>query len=99
MTLVETAISGTLESSDIMITLSPGKESGIAIDLSSSVIKQFGGQIRREIENTLKDLMGQDPDVELTLETAEPMREVCNILAGAYISAIASALICSVMSM
>ncbi len=63
MTLVETAVAGTLESSDIMITLSPRQETGIAIDLSSSVIKQFGGQIRREIETTLKALGVQSASV------------------------------------
>ncbi len=63
MTLVETATAGTLESSDIMITLSPRQESGIEIDLSSSVIKQFGGQIRQEIETTLRELGVQNASV------------------------------------
>jgi citrate lyase subunit gamma (acyl carrier protein) len=56
MTLVETAVAGTMESSDIMITLSPRAESGIAIELTSTVVKQFGSQIRREIESTLAEL-------------------------------------------
>ncbi len=56
MLIVETAVAGTMESSDIMITLSPRQDPGIEIDLSSSVIKQFGNQIRREIETTLRDL-------------------------------------------
>ena len=56
MTLVETAVAGTMESSDIMITLSPRREAGIGIELTSSVIKQFGAQIRREIETTLNEL-------------------------------------------
>jgi len=43
-----------------------------------------------DVQNTLKDLLGQDPGPELTLEAAEPMREVCNILTGAYISAISA---------
>ncbi len=56
MTLVETAVAGTMESSDIMITLSPRGENGIVIELSSSVIKQFGSRIRSEIERTLREL-------------------------------------------
>ncbi len=56
MTLVETAVAGTMESSDIMITLSPRQGGGIDIELSSSVIKQFGNQIRREIASTLGEL-------------------------------------------
>ncbi len=56
MDIVETAVAGTLESSDIMITLSPRQEPGIEIELSSSVIKQFGNQIRNEIQTTLAEL-------------------------------------------
>ncbi len=63
MTLVETAVAGTMESSDIMITLSPRSAPGIAIELSSTVIKQFGNQIRREIESTLAELGVDAADV------------------------------------
>jgi citrate lyase subunit gamma (acyl carrier protein) len=44
-----------MESSDIMITLEPGK-AGIEIDLQSMVEKQYGRQIRQVINNTLADL-------------------------------------------
>lgn len=56
MKIVETGVAGTMESSDIMITISPRQEPGIEIDLSSTVIKQFGKQIRKEIEDTLSAL-------------------------------------------
>ena len=56
MTLVQTGTAGTVESSDIMITLAPAEAPGIAIDLKSTVIKQFGGQIRREITDTLREM-------------------------------------------
>lgn len=55
MEIKKTSIAGTLESSDIMITISPG-ESGISIDLTSTVEKQFGRQIRSEIENALREI-------------------------------------------
>lgn len=43
---------GTLESSDIMILLEKGQQ-GIKIELKSSVLYQFGDQIRAVIEQTL----------------------------------------------
>ena len=45
-----------MESSDIMITLNPSTAGRIDIQLESSVEKQFGNQIRRVIEETLKEL-------------------------------------------
>lgn len=55
MELKKTGISGTLESSDIMITLEPGS-GGIEIELTSSVEKQFGDAIRKEITATLEEM-------------------------------------------
>ncbi len=55
MKLRDTAIAGTMESSDIMITVEPN-ESVIEIDLDSTVVKQFGNEIRRVITETLTDL-------------------------------------------
>lgn len=63
MKLVESAISGTMESSDVMITIRPIKENGIKIDLQSTVEKQFGRQIRTVIEETIKSLGIHDADV------------------------------------
>ena len=56
MRIHQTAIAGTMESSDIMITLEPGAH-GIEIDLLSTVEKEFGDAIREEITNTL-NVMG-----------------------------------------
>ena len=55
MEIVKTGIAGTLESSDIMITLEP-KSGGIEIDVQSIVEKQFGEEIRRVIRETLSAL-------------------------------------------
>lgn len=52
MDIIKHATAGTLESSDIMIYIERG-ENGINIDLKSSVMYQFGDQIRMVIENTL----------------------------------------------
>ncbi|WP_125588537.1 citrate lyase acyl carrier protein [Companilactobacillus jidongensis] len=51
MGIKETALAGTLESSDIQITLSEG--SGINIDLDSSVEALYGDQIKKVITDTL----------------------------------------------
>ena len=48
MDIKKTALAGTLESSDIQITLSKG-DNGINIDLDSSVEELYGDQIRKVI--------------------------------------------------
>ncbi|GEP22450.1 MAG: citrate lyase acyl carrier protein [Lentilactobacillus diolivorans] len=53
MEIKQTAVAGTLESSDIQIMLSKGND-GIQIDLESDVKKQFGDQIESVITETLK---------------------------------------------
>lgn len=53
--ILKTAQAGTLESSDIMITVSPGdKGSGIVIDLESIVLAQYGEEIRAIIKNIVE---------------------------------------------
>ena len=42
MKIQGTAIAGTLESNDVLITLSPASNNKVEIDLSSIVKKQFG---------------------------------------------------------
>lgn len=57
MTIKNPSKAGTLESSDIMIQLSPNeKEKGIEIDLKSAVEFQFGDAIRKTLEETCKEL-------------------------------------------
>lgn len=52
MEIKQTALAGTLESSDIQITLSQGND-GIQIDLDSSVEALYGPQIKKVITDTL----------------------------------------------
>ncbi|GEK29456.1 citrate lyase acyl carrier protein [Furfurilactobacillus siliginis] len=52
MEIKQTALAGTLESSDIQIMLSKGTD-GVSIELESDVEKQFGDQIRLVITETL----------------------------------------------
>jgi citrate lyase subunit gamma (acyl carrier protein) len=56
MEIIKSSIAGTLESSDIQIAIEPKKETGIEIELKSSVEKQFGRQIRKVITETLESL-------------------------------------------
>lgn len=54
--LLKTAQAGTLESSDIMITVAPGTAgSGVVIELESIVMAQYGDDIRLTLENTLAE--------------------------------------------
>jgi citrate lyase subunit gamma (acyl carrier protein) len=55
MEIQQSSVAGTMESSDIMITVEPGS-AGIEIELQSIVEKQFGQEIRRAINETLKNL-------------------------------------------
>jgi citrate lyase subunit gamma (acyl carrier protein) len=55
MEILKPSVAGTMESSDIMITLEPGS-GGIEIELQSIVEKQFGRQIRSVIANALSEL-------------------------------------------
>ncbi len=55
MELVTTGVAGTLESSDVMITLEPA-ESGINLSLESTVINQYGRQIKQTVLETLDRL-------------------------------------------
>ncbi len=52
MKIVKNAAAGTMESSDILVTVQPA-EQGITIDLTSSIEEQFGRQIRQVIRETL----------------------------------------------
>ena len=55
MRLNKAAKCGTLESNDIFVILTPA-ESGIEIELESTVEKQFGAHMREVIKNKLIEL-------------------------------------------
>ncbi len=54
MEILKTAVAGTLESSDAMVTVEPGE--GIQLELSSSVMNQYGRQIKATVLETLERL-------------------------------------------
>ncbi|MCB2361107.1 citrate lyase acyl carrier protein [Clostridium estertheticum] len=56
MKILNTAIAGTLESSDITVVVEPNPDNSVIIELKSSVGKQFGDQIKKVITDTLSSL-------------------------------------------
>ena len=62
MTIEKSAVAGTLESSDALVTVEPG-EGGIALDITSSVMNQYGRQIRETVLETLERLEVTDAKV------------------------------------
>lgn len=55
MEIMKPAVAGTLESSDAQVTVEPG-EGGISLSLTSSVMNQYGRQIRATVLETLEQL-------------------------------------------
>lgn len=55
MEILKPSVAGTLESSDAMITVEPC-EGGIELDVSSSVMNQYGRQIKATVLETLERL-------------------------------------------
>jgi citrate lyase subunit gamma (acyl carrier protein) len=56
MKIVKPAKAGTMESNDIYVTVFPGEDDTIKIELESIVMKQFGKQIEKVIRETLDSL-------------------------------------------
>lgn len=54
MRIVTEALAGTLESSDVLVRVTPSDE--LQIDVTSSVQAQYGAQIRAVVEQTLARL-------------------------------------------
>ena len=55
MEILKPAIAGTLESSDAQVTVEPGQD-GIELSLTSSVMNQYGRQIKATVLETLERL-------------------------------------------
>ena len=56
MELKTTGVAGTLESSDVMITLEPKASGGVDLDLQSTVLNAYGRQIKETVLATLDRL-------------------------------------------
>lgn len=66
MDIKKPAVAGTLESSDAMVTIEPNEDKdGIKLDLDSSVIHQYGEQIKNVVMETLDRLDVKDARVHI----------------------------------
>ena len=65
MRLQHTAIAGTLESSDVMVTLKPNPEPGVKIQIQSKVYAQYGDSMQATVKEVLRDFDISDAIVEL----------------------------------
>ena len=90
MILKKPAMAGTLESSDVQITLRPNPNGGVQLNLRSDVMAQFGDAIRDTVmeELTKFDLNDVVVDVEDkgALDFVIRSRLQCAICRGAEIS-------------
>ena len=64
MEIIKTAVAGTLESSDCMVTIEPAQR-GLEIDLDSAVIRQYGKKIMEVAVETLDRLGVQNARVTI----------------------------------
>jgi citrate lyase subunit gamma (acyl carrier protein) len=65
MELKKVAIAGTLESSDVHVTIEPNHGNGIELSIKSSVIRQYGKQIKKVVLETLDNLGVTDARVNI----------------------------------
>ncbi len=82
MEILKSAAAGTLESSDCMVTVEPGE--GISLDLTSSVMNQYGRQIKAAVLETLERLDVKNANVTVVdkgaLECTLKARVECAVL-------------------
>lgn len=64
MEIIKTAVAGTLESSDCMVTVEPS-DKGLELDLESAVIRQYGERITEVALETLDRLGVQNARVSI----------------------------------
>ena len=65
MKIVKTGLAGSLESSDVLITVDSNHGKGREISLTSIVKRQYGKQIQKVVEDTLDNLDVDDVKVRL----------------------------------
>ena len=62
--IIQRATAGTLESSDVLVTLEPAQE-GLEIELDSVVQNQFGDTILATVQEVLNELDVQDAKISI----------------------------------
>ena len=65
MKIQQSAVAGTMESSDVMVTVRPNPGKGLEIGIKSVVLSMFGDQIRATVEEVFASFGIEDAIVEL----------------------------------
>lgn len=90
MQVLKPAVAGTLESSDVQISIEPG-EAGIELTLRSSVINQYGRQIKATVLKTLETLDVKNARVDVVdkgaLDCTIKARVECAVYRAAGVTA------------
>lgn len=63
--IVKQAVAGTLESSDVMVTVGPAAERGISVCIHSKLAYQYGETMEQTVREVLKEFDITDAAVEL----------------------------------
>jgi len=88
MKIIKAAVAGTLESSDLMVKVSPSS-GGLEVVVNSEVMRQFGRQIRKVVDETLKKLEVTDGTIVIedkgALDCAIRARLQAAVLRGAEV--------------
>jgi citrate lyase subunit gamma (acyl carrier protein) len=82
--ITKKGIAGTLESSDVLVTVSPPVEPGVTIELESIVKKQFGNRIIAVVNEVLEGLGIKDVHVSLQDKGALDCTVRARLEAAAY---------------
>lgn len=89
MEILKPAAAGTLESSDAMVTVEPGE--GVTLELSSSVMNQYGRQIKATVLETLERLDVKNVHITVvdkgTLDCTLKARVECAVYRSCGVSA------------
>lgn len=90
MELKKAAIAGTMESSDVMITIRPDPGNGIHIDLKSDVKALFGDAIEATVREVLAEFDVTDADISIVdkgaLDFAIRARAQCAVCRAAEVN-------------
>jgi citrate lyase subunit gamma (acyl carrier protein) len=65
MKIIQEAVAGTLESSDLLVKVAPGRPGRLDIHIRSEVMRQFGARIREVVEETLSRLGVSAGDISI----------------------------------
>ena len=61
----KSAMAGTMESSDVLVTVEPNEGQGIEFELDSVVLHQFGHSIKKTVLETLEQLDVKDVRIHM----------------------------------